>query len=243
MADVILEVQHVSKSFGGVKALVDVNMKVFKNEFLAIIGPNGAGKTTLFNIITGLIKPDSGRILFEGVDITNLPSYKRAKLGIARSFQIPRLFMNSKVIDNVMVGAIYVGNMDIDKAKERAKHVLSLVGLEKKAEEYVVNLTSPEKKLLELARALATKPKLLLLDEIVAGLPPSEVDNLMRIVRKISIEEKINAIALVEHVMRAVRYADRAVFLYQGRIVVEGKPDDVLNSKIVKDVYFGEVIE
>jgi branched-chain amino acid transport system ATP-binding protein len=241
--DIILKAENISKSFGGIKALTDVNLDVHENEVLAIVGPNGAGKTTFFNIISGLYKPDTGKITFLGNDITNLPPYKRAQLGIARTFQIPRLIYNATLLDNVMLSSIFGGKKDLRTAKSIAIEVLKLVKLEEKANEMASNLTSPEKKLLELARAVAMKPKMLLMDEIVAGMPPAQVDDIMKLVREIAIKEKITAIALVEHVMRAVRYADRAVFLHQGKILIEGSPNDVLGNKLVKEVYFGEAVE
>jgi branched-chain amino acid transport system ATP-binding protein len=240
---VVLRVEDVAKYFGGIKALDGVTLDIHENELLAIIGPNGAGKTTLFNVITGLRKPDRGRVLYMGRDITRAPPYKRAQMGIARAFQIPRLIYNASVMDNAVLSCLFGGKMDLNNSKKRVLEVLKLVGLEKKANELAANLTSPEKKLLEFARAVAMKPRVLLLDEIVAGMPPAEVDNIMNLVRKIAIGEKITVVAMVEHVIRAVKYADRAVFLHQGRILVEGSPSEVLNNKLVKEVYLGEIIE
>jgi branched-chain amino acid transport system ATP-binding protein len=241
--NIILKVENISKNFGGIRALVDVSLNVYENELLAIIGPNGAGKTTLLNIISGLLKPDSGRIFYMNKDITRLPPYKRAQMGIAKTFQIPKLIYNATLLDNVILSYLFGREMNLNSAKARALEVLKLVRLENKADELVTNLTSPERKLLELARAVAMKPKVLLMDEIVAGMPPAEVDNIMSLVKEIAVKEKITAIAIVEHVMRAVKFANRAVFLHQGRILVEGSPSDVLNNKLVKEVYFGEAVE
>jgi branched-chain amino acid transport system ATP-binding protein len=240
---VILRVEDVAKYYGGIKALDGVTLDIRENEFLAIIGPNGAGKTTLFNVITGLRRPDRGKVIYMGRDITKLPPYKRAQLGISRAFQIPKLIYSASVLDNVVLSCLFGGRMDLNSARERALHALRLVKLERKAREYAGSLTSPEKKLLELARAIAMKPRVLLLDEIVAGMPPAEIDNIMNLVRNIAVEEKITVVAMVEHVMRAVRYADRAVFMHQGKILIEGSPEEVLSNRLVKEVYLGELVE
>jgi branched-chain amino acid transport system ATP-binding protein len=241
--NIVLKVENVAKYFGGIRALDGVTLDIYENELLAIIGPNGAGKTTLFNVITGLLKPDKGRILFFGKDITKLPPERRAQLGIARAFQIPKLISSASVIDNVILSCLFGGKMNLNTARDRSLKVLEMVGLDRKAYETTGNLTSPEKKLLELARAVAMRPRVLLLDEIVAGMPPVEVDNILSLVKKISTEEKITAVAMVEHVVRAVRYADRAVFMHQGKILLEGSPNDLLNNKLVRDVYLGEIVE
>jgi branched-chain amino acid transport system ATP-binding protein len=241
--NIVLKVENVAKYFGGIRALDGVTLDIYENELLAIIGPNGAGKTTLFNVITGLLKPDKGRILFFGKDITKLPPERRAQLGIARAFQIPKLISSASVIDNVILSCLFGGKMNLNTARNRSLKVLEMVGLDRKAYETTGNLTSPEKKLLELARAVAMRPRVLLLDEIVAGMPPVEVDNILSLVKKISTEEKITAVAMVEHVVRAVRYADRAVFMHQGKILLEGSPNDLLNNKLVRDVYLGEIVE
>jgi len=240
----LLKLQNVSKSFGGIKALVNVNLTVHTGEKLAIIGPNGAGKTTLFNVISGLRKPDSGRIFFSGIDITDLPPFKRTRMGVSRAFQIPRPFPTLSVLENVMVSAMFGGNFkEVDEARKRAEEILELVGLSGKKYELAVNLTSPEKKMLELARALAPRPKLLLLDELVAGIPPVEVDRIMQLVMKIAEMENIAVVALVEHVMRVLKYVERVVFMHEGQILMDDKPEKVLNSDVVKDIYLGRLYE
>jgi branched-chain amino acid transport system ATP-binding protein len=244
MSKELLRLENVSKSFGGIRALNNVNLIIKEGEKLAIIGPNGAGKTTLFNAISGVFGLDSGRIFYMGRDITKLPPFKRKYLGISRAFQIPRPFAGMTVLDNVVVGALFSRDIkDIMEARVRAEEILSLVGLHSKKDELAVNLTSPEKKLLELARALAPKPKLLLLDEIVAGIPPAEVDKIMGLVVRISKQENISVVALVEHVMRVLKYVERAVFLHEGRVMMDDTPDKVLNSEVVKDIYLGKVYE
>ncbi len=242
MREELLKLQEISKSFGGIRALKNVNLTISIGERLAIIGPNGAGKTTLFNVINGIYKPDTGKVFFANVDITNLPAFKRARMGIARAFQIPRPFPTMSVLNNVTVSALFAGRFkSVREAEERANEILELVGLAGKRHELAVNLTSPEKKLLELARALAPKPRLLLLDEIVAGIPPAEVDRVMSMVRSISEKENIAVVALVEHVMRVLRYVERVVFLHEGQVLMDNTPDKVLNSESVKNIYLGRV--
>lgn len=239
----MLEVLNVTKRFGGIVALKNVSLKIERGERVAIVGPNGSGKTTLFNVINGVYKPDEGRVLFEGVDITDLPAYKRAHLGIARAFQIPRPFPNITVRESVAIGALfgsYYGKIGVREALEIADEKLKLVNLYDKRFELTGRLTVPELKLLELARALASKPKLLLLDEIVAGMPPAMVDHLMLLVRRVADEEDIAVVALVEHVMRAVvRFAERVIVLHLGSKILEGSPEEVLRNPLMEEIYLG----
>lgn len=239
----ILRLENVSKSFGGIRALVDVSFSTYDGECIAIIGPNGAGKTTLFNVISGVHKPDRGRIFLEGRDITDLPAHKRAIMGLSRAFQIPRPFPHLSVLENVIVSAMFSPHKKGSRSVySTAEESLKLVGLYSKRDELAVNLTSPEKKLLELARALAKEPKVLLLDEIMAGLPPTDVDRIMTLVKNIAVEKNISVVAFVEHVIRAVVHVDRVLFMHQGRILVEGSPQNVLSNEIVRKVYLGEVV-
>jgi branched-chain amino acid transport system ATP-binding protein len=239
----LLEVLNVTKRFGGLVALKNVSLKIERGERVAIVGPNGSGKTTLFNVINGVYKPDEGRVLFEGVDITVLPAYKRAHLGIARAFQIPRPFPNITVRESVAIGALfgsYYGKIGVREALEIADEKLKLVNLYDKRFELTGRLTVPELKLLELARALASKPKLLLLDEIVAGMPPAMVDHLMLLVRRVADEEDIAVATLVEHVMRAVvRFAERVIVLHLGSKILEGSPEEVLRNPLMEEIYLG----
>jgi branched-chain amino acid transport system ATP-binding protein len=239
----LLEVLNVTKRFGGIVALKNVSLKIERGERVAIVGPNGSGKTTLFNVINGVYKPDEGRVLFEGVDITDLPAYRRAHLGIARAFQIPRPFPNITVRESVAIGALfgsYYGRIGVREALEIADEKLKLVNLYDKRFELTGRLTVPELKLLELARALASKPKLLLLDEIVAGMPPAMVDHLMLLVRRVADEEDIAVATLVEHVMRAVvRFAERVIVLHLGSKILEGSPEEVLRNPLMEEIYLG----
>ncbi|MEM1598519.1 ABC transporter ATP-binding protein [Pyrobaculum sp.] len=236
----LLKVENVVKKFGGLRALDGVSLELDRGEFLAVVGPNGSGKTTLLNVINGVYKPEEGRVYFEGRDITNLPAYKRARLGIARAFQVPRPFPDLSVLDNVVIGAVFNGGYDVYKAREVALEALSYVGLDKKKDELAGRLTFNELRLLELARALASNPKLLLLDEVMAGLTPTEIDNLTALIRRLSEERGIAAISLVEHRMRAVaRLAHRVVVMHQGMIIAEGPPNVALNDPKVVEVYLG----
>jgi branched-chain amino acid transport system ATP-binding protein len=239
----LLEVLNVTKRFGGIVALKNVSLKIERGERVAIVGPNGSGKTTLFNVINGVYKPDEGRVLFEGVDITDLPAYRRAHLGIARAFQIPRPFPNITVRESVAIGALfgsYYGRIGVREALEIADEKLKLVNLYDKRFELTGRLTVPELKLLELARALASKPKLLLLDEIVAGMPPAMVDHLVLLVRRVADEEDIAVATLVEHVMRAVvRFAERVIVLHLGSKILEGSPEEVLRNPLMEEIYLG----
>lgn len=236
----LLRVQNVVKRFGGLIALHGVSLEVERGEFVAVVGPNGSGKTTLLNVINGVYKPDNGRVYFEGRDVTDLPAYKRAKLGMSRAFQVPRPFPELTVLENVVVGAVFNGGYDLAEAREVAKEVLGYVGLAKKVDEPAGRLTFNEMRLLELARALAGRPKLLMLDEVMAGLNPAEIDSMVKLIKRIVEERNIAALSLVEHRMKAVvQLATRVVVMHQGRIIAEGPPDVALNNPLVVEVYLG----
>ncbi len=239
----ILRVVNVTKRFGGIVALDRVTLSIREGEMMSIIGPNGSGKTTLFNVINGVLRPDEGKVVFEGRDVTDLPPYKRAALGIARTFQIPKPWPNLSVRENVAIGALFgrlQGRITVREALGMADEILELVGLSEKAGVEAGKLTVPEKKLLELARAIAMKPKVLLLDEVVAGMSPKDADRVMETVLRVKREYGIAVVSLVEHVMRVVAmYAERVVVMHQGRILVEGPPGEVLRHPKVIEVYLG----
>ncbi|MCS7116004.1 MAG: ABC transporter ATP-binding protein [Nitrososphaerota archaeon] len=241
-----LEVKNVVKRFGGLYALRGVSLEVDKGERVAIIGPNGSGKSTLLNVINGVYKPEAGKVIFEGEDLTDLPPYKRAQKGIARAFQIPRPFHNITVRENVAIGALFgslMNRVSLKEALEIADDVLKIVGLYDKRSLLASKLTVREKKTLEVARALAMKPKLLLLDEIVAGMPPNSVDEFMDLVLKVTKEENIAVVTLVEHVMRAVvRFAERVIVLHFGEKILEGPPSEVLRDAKLIEIYLGKAI-
>ena len=240
----LLRVEKLRKSFGELVAVKDLSFDVNKGEILGLIGPNGAGKTTTFNCITGHLKPDHGVIEFEGKNIAGLSPHKICKLGIARTFQIARYFPNLTVFDHVLTGAIsrYGIGSNRDELAEKVIDVLDYVGLKEKKDIVVRNLTIPDKKRVCLATALVLEPKLLLLDEAMAGLNPTEVDEYVHMLKKLN-EEKGITMIVVEHVMRAVmKLSDRIVVMHYGSKIAEGTPEEVSENKKVIEAYLGEKI-
>ncbi len=243
MAEVILKVEDVTKRFGGLVALADVSFEVYRGEILGLIGPNGAGKTTMFNVITGVYKPEKGRVVFKGVDITGWKPHRIARLGIARTHQIVKPFGDLTVLENTMIGALFGSKskeMTESKARRVAEEVLEFVGLAEKKDLPARVLNVQEKKRLELARALAEEPELLLLDEVLAGLTPTEVERMLKLLETIRREKGITMI-MIEHVMHAVmNLADRIVVLHFGRKLAEGTPEEVANNPEVITAYLGD---
>jgi len=233
-----LEVVSVSKSFRGLRAISNVSLGLEPGEILGLIGPNGAGKTTLFNLITGFFKPDSGRIAFMGRDLTNLPPHEICKLGITRTFQIVKPFSHLSTLENVAVGC-YNRIAHIDEVEESAWEILRFVGLDKKALAPASSLTTPDRKRLEMARALGTRPTLLLLDEVMAGLNPKEQGDIVALVHKI--REKGTAIFIIEHHMRVIMgLSDRIVVLNHGVCIADGEPRAVCEDRNVIEAYLGK---
>ena len=243
MSEEILKVEGITKRFGGLVALDNVSFQVYKGEILGLIGPNGAGKTTMFNVITGVYKPDKGRVYYMGQDITGLKPHVIARMGISRTHQIVKPFGELSVLENTMIGALFGPKHDTiteEEAAEIARNVLKFVGLSDKAELPARVLNIQEKKRLELAKALAQEPQLLLLDEVLAGLNPSEVASMVELLKKIRSEKGITII-MIEHVMHAVmNLADRIVVLHFGRKIAEGTPEEIATNSEVITAYLGD---
>jgi branched-chain amino acid transport system ATP-binding protein len=234
---VILGLDGVSKSFGGLKAVADVSFRVAEGEIVALIGPNGAGKTTLFSLISGFLHPDAGRIAFDGRDITRLEPHEIAALGLVRTFQITQPFAHLTVAENIAVGAHLRLHSRRDALRQAAM-VAERVGLAERLDQPAQGLTVAGRKRLELARALATHPRLLLLDEVMAGLNPREIDDIVPTIR--GIRDGGITVLLTEHVMRAVmQLSDRALVLNDGRLIAEGAPRAIAENPRVIEAYLG----
>jgi branched-chain amino acid transport system ATP-binding protein len=234
-----LDVQLVTKRFGGFQALSGVSLSVRQGERFGLIGPNGSGKTTLINCISGTLHADGGRIVFAGQDITTLPAHRRTRLGIARSFQIPKPFVSMTVLENLLIPLEYAAHERQDAGVADAMSILALVGLTPKAHVRSGALTQIEMRKLELARAMAARPKLLVSDEAMAGLSSSEVDDILAILFELN--RRGITIIMIEHIMRAVmRFSERIAVLDAGEKIAEGSPDEILADKRVERAYLGE---
>ncbi len=241
MSAELLRVERLSKRFGGFTALQDVSLHVNAGERLGLIGPNGSGKTTMINCISGALYNDDGSIRFGGTDITRLPPFERARLGIARSFQIPKPFRSMTVLENLRIPLEYAARSRTEHRRidEEAMAVLERIGLKTLAQAPSGSLTQVDMRKLELARALAAKPQLLVSDEAMAGLSSSEVDEILEIL--FTLNKGGVAVIMIEHIMRAVmRFSERIVVLDAGRKICEGLPDDVCRDREVERAYLGE---
>ena len=239
----LLKLENVTKRFGGLIAVNQVSLEINHNEFVGIVGPNGSGKTTLFNVINGIFFPEEGSLFFEGRDITMLPPYKRAPLGIGRTFQIPRPFASATVKENIAVGAMFgtlSGRVNVDEALEIADQIIRRIDLQDHSHKAAGTLTPVEKKLMEIARALAMKPKLLLMDEAMAGMHPNDIDEMVAFIKQIAEEENIAIVAMVEHIMRAVvGMAQKVIVLHHGAKLVDAPTQEALKDPKVVEVYLG----
>lgn len=235
---VLLQLTGVSKSYGALKAVDTVDLAVESGEALAVIGPNGAGKTTLFNLITGDVAPSGGRVLFDGADMTAMAPHARSRLGIGRSYQIPHPFANMSVFENLLVGAIFGGGATERESYRRCSDVLRATGLYDKANVPARTLTLLQRKRLEMARALAIEPKLLLLDEIAGGLTEYECGELVKTIREI--HARGTTIVWIEHIVHALlSVASRLIVMNFGQILAQGAPREVMGDPRVREVYMG----
>lgn len=235
----LLKLNHVSKSFGGLTAVSGVSFEVHEGEIVGLIGPNGAGKTTLFNLISGIYRPEAGTVKFEGRDITGLPSYRRCRIGIGRTFQVVRPF-EMTVLENIMV-PVLTHTKNMSRAETKAREVMEIMGLTPLADAMPGSLTLVQRKRIEVARALAIDPKILLLDEVLAGLNPTEVAENLPLIRRL--RDNGLTILLIEHLMDALMaVSERVLVMELGLLICSGTPEQVTSDACVIKAYLGEEV-
>jgi len=239
----MLEIRNLTKMFGGFTALSDVNLSVEPGERLGLIGPNGSGKTTLINCISGSIRDYEGEVQFNGQGLNGLAAHKRTRVGICRSFQIPKPFASMTIKENLLVPleyAVQKGDLGGTSIYEEADNIIDTIGLAEKADQLTSGLTQIEMRKVELARAMAAKPKLLICDEAMAGLSSSEVDDILKILIALNEATKVTII-MIEHIMRAVMsFSERVVCLDAGKVIANATPDEVIKTPAVEKAYLGE---
>jgi branched-chain amino acid transport system ATP-binding protein len=242
VSEPLFEVRGLTKRFRGLTAVSDVSFRVAPGEILGLIGPNGAGKTTIISLISGTLLPTAGEILFEGRRVDGLPAYRRARLGIGRTFQVMKPFPGLSVLENVTVGALFGtggGERNRKRAEAKAREWLQFTGLGRRVDQRADALGGPDRKRLEFAKALAMNPKLLLLDEVMAGLNSVEVHEVVELIKKM--RDKGVTILVIEHVMQAIRrLSDRLLVLHHGQQIAEGRTDEVLSDPRVVEAYLGK---
>ncbi len=242
----LLEVQALTKRFGGSTALRDVSFSAAAGEIVGLIGPNGAGKTTLLNVLSGVVKPTSGKVFFAGRDLSGLKTYAIARLGIARTLQTPRSFPTMTVLENVLIGALFGTSSGVQRtlhsgtaATCHAESMLDLVGLRNRSDSPMASLNLQERKMVEIARALAMSPGLVLIDEAMTGLNPTEIENSMRLIRRVR-EQTGVTIVWVEHVVKAImQVVERVIVLNFGEVIATGAPSEITRNEAVIEAYLG----